>query len=47
MSERQILITVTEDLWGDADQEWLLSKVDGILHDMMSRRDYTVQEFTK
>lgn len=47
MTERQILITITEDLWDAADQEWLLSKLDGILHDMMSRRDYTVQEFTK
>lgn len=47
MSERQILITITEDLWSDDDQEWLLSDLDGILHGMMSRRDYTIQEFTK
>ena len=47
MSERQILITITEDLWSDDDQEWLLSDLDGILHGMMSRRDYTIQEIKK
>ena len=47
MSERQILITITEESWDDEDHDWLLERVKNIVSSMLVREDYTIQEFTK
>ncbi len=47
MSERKILITITEDLWDEDDQEELMSKVENVVHSMLFYDKYTVREFTE
>jgi len=49
VSERQILITIDEAaaLWDDEDQEWLMGCLTSALNTMLSKRDYTIQEFQK
>lgn len=49
MSERQILITIDEAaaLWDDDDQEWLMDRLTATLNTMLSKHDYTIEEFKK
>lgn len=47
MSERQILITITEEHWDDEDHDWLLERVKNVVSSMLFREDYTIQEFNK
>lgn len=49
MSERQILITFDEEelMWDDSDQEWLMERLNATIRQVISKHDYTIQEFTK
>lgn len=47
MSERQILITITEEHWDEEDHDWLKERLNGVLSGMLIREDYTIQEFEK
>lgn len=46
---RQILIEFDEEqtLWDDDDQEWLMERLRSTLNQMISKHDYTIQEFQK
>lgn len=46
---RQILIEFDEEqvLWDDDDQEWLMERLRSTINQMISKYDYTIQEFTK
>lgn len=47
MSERQILITITAEHWGDEIQEELIKQIDNECDRMLVKGDYTIQEFEK
>lgn len=48
MSERQYLLTINDPTgWDEEDHEYLMERLDGLLHSMLFREDYTIQEFEK
>lgn len=47
MSERQILVTIATEHWNEDLQEYLVDSLDDTLSIVLSREDYTIQEFEK
>ena len=48
MSERQYLLKINDPTgWDEEDHEYLMERLDCLLHSMLFREDYSIEEIKK